>query len=107
LQVPKESELRRTVPIMNPLTDETPLLRTTLLGSVLENAARNFSRKNEDIRLFEVAPVFFPKSLPITELPDEVQKLLKIQKVYIHTFCEESYVWKNLSLFEVYKNQKI
>ena len=75
LQVPADSELRRTVPIMNPLTDETPLLRTTLLGSVLENAARNFSRKNEDLRLFEVAPVFFPKSLPITELPDEVQKL--------------------------------
>lgn len=78
LQVPAESELRRTVPIMNPLTDETPLLRTTLLSSVLENVARNFARKNEDVRLFEVAPVFFPKSLPVTELPDEVQKLVGV-----------------------------
>ena len=75
LQIPKDSELRRAVPIMNPLTDEAPLVRTNLLGSVLENAARNFNRKNEDVRLFEVAPVFFPKNLPITELPDEVQKL--------------------------------
>lgn len=76
LQIPADSELRRAVPIMNPLTDEYPLLRTTLLSSVLENAARNFSRKNEDVRLFEIAPVFFPKSLPVTEQPLEVQKLV-------------------------------
>ena len=59
-----------------PLTDEYPLLRTTLLSSILENAARNFSRKNEDIRLFEVAPIFIPKNLPVTEQPLEVQKLV-------------------------------
>ena len=76
LQIPAESELRRAVPIMNPLTDEYPLLRTTLLSSILENAARNFSRKNEDVRLFEIAPIFIPKSLPITEQPFEVQKLV-------------------------------
>lgn len=75
LQIPADSELRKSVPIMNPLTDEFPLLRTTLISSILENAARNFSRKNEDVKLFEIAPVFFPKNLPVTELPDEVQKL--------------------------------
>lgn len=76
LQIPADSELRKAVPIMNPLTDENPLLRTTLLGSILENAARNFSRKNEDVKLFEIAPVFFPKNLPVTEQPEEVQKLV-------------------------------
>lgn len=75
LQLPEDSDLRKAVPIMNPLTDENPLLRTNLIGSILENAARNFSRKNEDVRLFEIAPVFFPKNLPVTELPNEVQKL--------------------------------
>ncbi len=75
LQIPADSELRKAVPIMNPLTDEYPLLRTTLLSSILENAARNYSRKNEDVRLFEIAPVFYPKGLPITEQPEEVQKL--------------------------------
>ena len=75
LQIPAESELRRAVPIMNPFTEEAALLRTTLLSSVLENVARNFARKNEDVRLFEVAPIFLPKSLPVTELPNEVQKL--------------------------------
>ena len=76
LQIPAESELRIAVPIMNPLTDENPLLRTNLVGSILENAARNFSRKNEDVKLFEIAPVFFPKNLPVTEQPEEVQKLV-------------------------------
>ncbi|MBR4642806.1 MAG: phenylalanine--tRNA ligase subunit beta [Selenomonadaceae bacterium] len=75
MQIPADSELRKAVPIMNPLTDEAPLLRTTLLASIFENAARNFSRKNEDVRLFEVAPVFYPKELPVTVQPLEKQKL--------------------------------
>ena len=75
LNVPVDSDLRRAVPIKNPLNDEFPLIRTTLLSSVLENSARNFSRKNEDVRLFEVAPVFYPKGLPITEQPVETLKL--------------------------------
>ena len=74
LQVPKDSDLRQAIAIMNPLTDEYPLVRTTLLPNLLENAMRNFSRKNEDIRLFEVAPVFFPKGLPVTEEPREILK---------------------------------
>lgn len=76
MRIPADSPLRQAVPIMNPLTDEAPLLRTTLLASIFENAARNFSRKNEDLRLFDVAPVFIPKSLPVTELPHERQQLV-------------------------------
>lgn len=76
MRIPADSELRRAVPIMNPLTDEAPLLRTTLLASIFENAARNFSRKNEDVRLFDIAPVFLPKALPITEQPRERQQLV-------------------------------
>ena len=75
LNVPEDSELRRAIPIMNPLTDEYPLVRTTLLTNLFENAVRNFSRKNEDVRIFELAPVFLPKALPVTEQPDEVLKL--------------------------------
>ncbi len=76
LRVPQESELRRAIPIMNPLTDEAPLVRTCLLTSIMENAVRNFSRKNMDLRLFDVAPVFYPKQLPLTELPEEKTKLV-------------------------------
>ncbi|MCR5757945.1 MAG: phenylalanine--tRNA ligase subunit beta [Selenomonas sp.] len=74
--VPADSELRQAVPIMNPLTDDYPLVRTSLLTSIMENAVRNFSRKNMDLRLFDVAPVFFPKALPVTEQPEEVMKLV-------------------------------
>ncbi|MBQ3853226.1 MAG: phenylalanine--tRNA ligase subunit beta [Anaerovibrio sp.] len=73
--IPADSPLRQAIPIMNPLTDDAPLVRTSLLASVLENACRNLSRKNEDIRLYDVAPVFYPKALPLTELPDEVVKV--------------------------------
>ncbi len=75
LNIPADSELRRAVPIMNPLTDEYPLVRTTLLSSIFENVTRNLSRKNEDIQLFEVAPVFMPKELPVTEQPLQTLKL--------------------------------
>ena len=75
MNVPQDSDLRKAVPIMNPLTDDYPLLRTTLLSSIMENVARNYRRKNEDVRLFEIAPVFYPKALPITEQPIETLKL--------------------------------
>lgn len=71
LLVPKDSPLRTAIPIMNPLNDDAPLVRTSLLTSLMENAVRNLARKNTDIRLFDIAPVFLPKALPLTELPDE------------------------------------
>lgn len=71
MNVPADSELRVAVPIMNPITDEFPLLRTTVVSSVLETVARNLSRKNDDIRIFEIGSVFTPKTLPMTDLPIE------------------------------------
>lgn len=75
LNIPQDIPLRRAVPIMNPLSDEYPLVRTTLLSSIFDNLARNLARKNDDVALFEVGSVFFPKALPVTELPDEVVKI--------------------------------
>ena len=71
LNISKDSQLRNAVEIMNPITDEFPLLRTTVVSSVLETIARNLSRKNEDLKIFEIGSVFSPKSLPLTELPAE------------------------------------
>lgn len=75
LNIPQDSPLCKAVPIMNPLSDEYPLVRTTLLSSIFDNLARNLARKNDDVALFEVGSVFFPKALPVTELPDEVVKI--------------------------------
>lgn len=74
-RVPENSPLRNAIKIMNPLTEDYPLVRTTLLTNVMEVAERNFSRKNEDFSIFEIAPVFFPKNQPVTEIPIQNEML--------------------------------
>lgn len=75
LNIPQDDALRQAILIMNPLSDEYPLIRTTLLSSVFDNLSRNLARKNDDVALFEVGTVFFPKALPVTELPNETVKI--------------------------------
>jgi phenylalanyl-tRNA synthetase beta chain len=75
IRVPKDSELRNAIKIMNPLTEDYPLVRTTLLTNVMEVAERNFARKNENFAIFEIAPVFFPKNQPVTEIPTQKDML--------------------------------
>ncbi|MBP3723911.1 MAG: phenylalanine--tRNA ligase subunit beta [Selenomonadaceae bacterium] len=75
IRVPKDSELRNAVKIMNPLTEDYPLVRTTLLTNAMEVAERNFSRKNENFAIFEIAPIFSPKNQPVTEIPTEKEML--------------------------------
>jgi phenylalanyl-tRNA synthetase beta chain len=58
--------LRRTVRIANPLSEEEPVLATTLLPGLLNAAARNVGRGQSNLGLFETAAVFFPT-------PDEVK----------------------------------
>lgn len=75
LLLPAGDALRRAVPLLNPITDDFSILRTTLAGSMLEAVARNLSRKNEDVQLYEIGSVFHPKALPVTQQPDEPQIL--------------------------------
>ncbi len=51
---------RRVVPIMNPLTEEQSVMRTSLLPSLLDNISRNLSYRSLDLALFELRPVFLP-----------------------------------------------
>ena len=50
-------------------------MRTTMLPGMLGTVALNLSRKNNDLRLFEIGTVFRPKALPLTELPEEKEML--------------------------------
>ena len=52
LNIEKDSELRKVITVLNPITDDFPILRTSLLGGILETIVRNISRKNEDIKKF-------------------------------------------------------
>lgn len=51
---------RRTLRILNPLSEELPLLGTTLLPGLLRALARNVSRAQTDVALFEIGSVFLP-----------------------------------------------
>ncbi len=71
LNIPADSQLRTAVEVLNPITDDFPLLRTTLFGGIMETIVRNFSRKNEDIKIYELGAVYLPEKLPLESLPSE------------------------------------
>ncbi|MFO7577552.1 MAG: phenylalanine--tRNA ligase subunit beta [Pelovirga sp.] len=48
------------VPIVNPLSEEQAVMRTSLVPSLLETVARNLNYRSSDLRLFELRPVFLP-----------------------------------------------
>jgi phenylalanyl-tRNA synthetase beta chain len=63
------------VKIANPLGEDQSIMRTTMLPNLLEVLSRNYNRRQESCSIFEINPVFLPKSLPLTDLPDEVLTL--------------------------------
>ena len=56
----------------NPISEEFPYMRTTLVPAVIEAAKRNIAQQNKDLWLFETANVYEPKALPLTEVPHDV-----------------------------------
>ena len=71
LMIPADSRLRRTVEISNPLGEVFSVMRTTPLNGMLTSLSTNYNRRNKDVRLYEMANVYLPKAMPLTELPDE------------------------------------
>ncbi|MFA6948340.1 MAG: phenylalanine--tRNA ligase subunit beta, partial [Eubacteriales bacterium] len=66
--------LRRSVVISNPLGEDTSVMRTTLLPSMLETLARNNNYHADAVRLYEIAAVYIPTDDP-AKLPDEHYQL--------------------------------
>jgi phenylalanyl-tRNA synthetase beta chain len=58
LRLPQDDPRRRAPTLENPLSEDQSLLRTTLLGSLLDVAAHNSARGMGDLRLFEVGTLF-------------------------------------------------
>ncbi|MBE7721308.1 MAG: phenylalanine--tRNA ligase subunit beta [Lacrimispora celerecrescens] len=71
LLIPKESPLRVTVNILNPLGEDFSVMRTSPLHGMLNSLSTNYNRRNKNVRLYELANIYLPKALPLTELPDE------------------------------------
>jgi phenylalanyl-tRNA synthetase beta chain len=77
LGLPEDDERRQVVLVRNPLSEEEPALRTTLLPGLLATLARNLSRGQRDVALFEHGAVFpgvrrTPAPLPgVDRRPDD------------------------------------
>ncbi len=71
LLLPQNSELRKTVTIMNPLGEDFSVMRTVSLNGMLTSLATNYNRRNKSAKLYELGNVYLPKALPVTELPEE------------------------------------
>ncbi len=70
-----DDSLRKYIRLINPLGEDYSTMRTTLIPNMLDLLGRNFNRGIESMYAFEIGNTFIPKSLPVTELPDENKKL--------------------------------
>ena len=71
MMLPERDSRYTAIPILNPISEEFPYMRTTLVPAVIEAAKRNIAQQNKDLWLFETANVYEPKALPLTEVPHE------------------------------------
>ncbi len=69
IKMPADSPLRRSVTIQNPLGEDTSILRTTALPSMLQVLATNYNNRNPEAALYEVAQEFLPTQAD--QLPEE------------------------------------
>ncbi|MBQ9421067.1 MAG: phenylalanine--tRNA ligase subunit beta [Lachnospiraceae bacterium] len=75
LNIPADDELRKAVVISNPLGEDFSIMRTQPLNAMLTALSFNYNHRNENVWLYDMANIYLPKSLPLTELPDEREQL--------------------------------
>ena len=71
----QDDERRNSVVIKNPLGEDTSVMRTTALPSILEILSKNNNLKNEDVAIYEVATVYIPNE-DKTKLPNEPKRVV-------------------------------
>lgn len=74
IALPADSSLRRSVVISNPLGEDTSVMRTTAIPSMLDVLAHNYNNRNLSAALYEPAVEYFP--VKDGELPVEKQKYI-------------------------------
>ncbi len=74
INLPENSELRNSVVISNPLGEDTSVMRTTAVPSMLEVLARNYNNRNLNASLYEIATEYTPRGEE--ELPIEKNKIV-------------------------------
>ncbi|MBQ2662685.1 MAG: phenylalanine--tRNA ligase subunit beta [Clostridia bacterium] len=100
LNIPADSDLRNVVKITNPLGEDTSVMRTTTIASMLEILARNYNYRNAAAKLYEIGKVFIPTG---EELPNEPYKITmgmygnKVDFYDIKGICESLFADLNVN----------
>ena len=74
IRIPADSPLRNAMRIQNPLGEDTSIMRTVALPSMMEILSRNFAYHNKSVKLYEVAKIYLP--VEGEKLPQEPKMLL-------------------------------
>lgn len=74
-RIPQDAKERKVVEILNPITENLSIMRTFMAPSMVKAMENNIKNGNEDLRFFEIANVYLPKELPLTQAPEEVKTL--------------------------------
>jgi phenylalanyl-tRNA synthetase beta chain len=70
------------IPVLNPLSEDQGVMRTTLVPGVLQTAHLNFDHGNEDLRIFELSKVFLPnEGEPLPSEPHHLVGLMAGERV--------------------------
>ena len=78
LQLAADDSRRNAIELLNPITDEFRVMRTTMAPSVLNAAAYNLARQHNKVAIFEVGRVYLPKELPLKEQATEKSMLCAV-----------------------------
>ena len=74
IRIPADSPLRKTVKLVNPLGEDTSIMRTVILPSMLDILSRNFAFKNKGVKLYEIGKIYLP--VEGQKLPDEPKRMI-------------------------------
>ena len=74
IRIPADSKLRNAMRIQNPLGEDTSIMRTIALPSMMDILSRNYAYHNKSVKLYEVAKVYLP--VDGQALPEEPKMLL-------------------------------
>ncbi len=69
--IPKDAKEREVVELLNPITENLSIMRTLMAPSMVKVIENNIKNGNEAMRFFELANIYLPKALPLTEPPVE------------------------------------
>ena len=75
LLLAEDDPLRNAIAIANPLGEDYSIMRTGTMDGMLTSLATNYNRRNKVCRIYEMGNIYLPKSLPLTELPEERMQL--------------------------------